>query len=113
MSVALMTPELQLSPEEAEMLASSIANVARHYDMGASAKTLDWVELGMTAGGIYGTRAMMIVARRKVTSRRPGPGHNGGPAMNGHDPAPAAPEAGGDMEGIVFPMMRGKPETMQ
>lgn len=53
----VQNPTLMLSAEESENLAKGIVNVARHYDAsGMSAKTIDWVNLIMVAGAIYGTR---------------------------------------------------------
>lgn len=72
--------------------------VARHYDVGASAKTLDWFNLATTMASIYGVRAIAIAARRKA-GRTPGAA-----APNGHDPAPPPPEQG---DGIDWSAMTG------
>lgn len=65
-AIALSAPEMQLSPEEAKQYAEAVAAVARHYDVGASSKTLDWLNLCGTMGGIYGARAMIIASRPKA-----------------------------------------------
>lgn len=98
MALALQAPELQISEEESAQYAKAIAAVARHYDLGASAKALDWTNLLTTMGSIYGVRAMALVARRR--------GHNGGPAMNGHDPAAPAPDR--DFGDIDMSSMTGR-----
>lgn len=95
--MALQAPEFQLKEEEAEAYAKAVASVARHYDMGASAKTLDWFNLLTTMGSIYGVRVMEVVARRKG-GRRPTP------ATNGHDPTPP-PETGAAGDGIDWSLM--------
>lgn len=93
MSIALKAPELQLSEEEAAQYAKAVASVGRHYDMGASAKTLDWFNLGTTMASIYGVRVMAIAVRRK--SGRPAP------ATNGYDPTPPPEGPHVDAEGTV------------
>jgi hypothetical protein len=59
------TPELELGKEESENLANATANVAKHYDITASEKALDWGNLCLTLGVVYGPRFVMINARRK------------------------------------------------
>lgn len=105
-SIALKAPEFVLTSEEAEAYAKAVASVARHYDMGASAKTLDWFNLATTMGSIYGVRVMGIAARRKDDRR----GRQRS-APNGHDPEGAAPEATGD--GIDWSSMTGRAGPLQ
>ncbi|MDE2104815.1 MAG: hypothetical protein KGL39_46695 [Patescibacteria group bacterium] len=71
---------MQLSPDEAKEFADAAVNVAKHYDIGASAKAIAWTDLAMVAGSIYGVRAMTIM-NRKHDQQRQGPA----PAANGHD----------------------------
>lgn len=61
----MQAPELQLSEPEAKAYAEAIRAVARHYDIGASAKALDIFNLCTTMGSIYGIRLMAITARKK------------------------------------------------
>lgn len=76
--------------------------VARHYDVGASAKTLDWFNLATTMASIYGLRAMSIAARRK--GRRTG----NEPPANGHDVAqPMASDEGAAAADVDFSLMTG------
>jgi len=56
--------ELEMEQEEASKLAGAMANVARHYDMQASAKAMDWTNLIFVAGSLYGTRFAAIRLRR-------------------------------------------------
>lgn len=79
----MRAPEMQLTPEEARLYAESIAAVARHYDIGASAKALDWMNLATTMGSLYGVRIMAIKMRRGGGQDDPGVGHNGGPPLDG------------------------------
>lgn len=65
-AMMLKVPELNLSPEEAKKLAEGMAKVASYYDVGASEKTLAWVNLAVCAGGIYGTRAFAYHLRLKA-----------------------------------------------
>lgn len=57
------TPEMAIDKMEANTLAIGIANVARHYDMGATQKSLDWANLISVVGMVYGTRIYAIRAR--------------------------------------------------
>jgi len=63
------TPEFVLSENESEELAKGIANVSRHYDVAASAKTVDIMNLAMVAGMIYGSR-IMAMRNRKATEKK-------------------------------------------
>ena len=65
--------ELAIDNSEATMLAGAINNVARHYDMGATQKQLDWTNLFMAVGMIYGTRFVAIRAKRKEEPIQPSP----------------------------------------
>lgn len=57
--------ELSIDQSEANQLASAVSNVARHYAVEASQVTLDWVNLVMALGMIYGTRGIAIRNNRK------------------------------------------------
>lgn len=72
------TQELAIDQTEANMLATGIANVSRHYDFAATQKSIDWANLLMVAGTIYGTRIYALRAKRpprpaKQNSAAPGP----------------------------------------
>jgi hypothetical protein len=60
-------PELLLAPEEAHQIATALANVQRHYAIEASAKAVDWANLMMVVGAVYGTR---FVSYRLRTARK-------------------------------------------
>ena len=70
------TPEIALEQVEARQMAEAIANVSRHYDIAATQKTLDWANLIMAAGMIYGTRLYAIRAKR-VANKPAKPATNG------------------------------------
>lgn len=61
--------ELSIDKAEANALATSIANVSRHYDIVATQKTMDWSNLFMALGMVYGTRMYAIRARRQQARR--------------------------------------------
>lgn len=60
------TQELALDKEEANRLAEGISNVSRHYDIAATQKSMDWANLIMVCGMIYGTRIFAIRENRKA-----------------------------------------------
>lgn len=77
-AVAIQAPEIQLTEPEAKAYAEAVAAVARHYDIGASAKALDIFNLVTTMGSIYGVRVMAVVARKDAEKRaRTNPMANG------------------------------------
>lgn len=82
--ILLGAPEIQLTQEEAKEFADAAVNVAKHYDIGASAKALAWTDLAMVAGSIYGVRVMQIVGK-KQTARAGGAVPPSGPVRNGLD----------------------------
>lgn len=65
MAAMMKTPELELDKEEAHQLAQASANVARHYDISATEKTIDWIALFMALGTVYGPRMVTIGLSRK------------------------------------------------
>lgn len=79
--------ELEMDKEEAKKLADAAAKVARHYDLAATAKQLDWTNLIMTAGAIYGTRLMAIRLRRMAE-------RSSAPAPETPSPAPQQRSSG-------------------
>lgn len=68
------TQEFMLSADESITLAQSLANVSRHYDVEIAAKTLDWTNLIMVAGTMYGSRLATIRIRKQMErAQRPQP----------------------------------------
>lgn len=64
----MQAPGLALDKEESTRLAEATANVARHYNVEASEKALDWTNLIMALGMIYGPR--LIEFRRVQGEKR-------------------------------------------
>lgn len=95
--LAAMTksPAFAITENEAQSMASAANNVARHYDMGATQKQLDWINLVMTLGGVYAPRMMM--AKREKKAARPSPVNDSGTA---NDPAVSAVLIGGLPHGV-------------
>lgn len=60
----LDAPDFALSEKESETLAKAVGNVARHYDLTANQKTIDWVQLFFAMGTIYGPRLKYITRKR-------------------------------------------------
>lgn len=66
------TEELELDPKEAKSLAEGMAKVARHYGSGGmSEKTVDWLNLFLVLGTVYGTRVKAINIRKKIAKPAP------------------------------------------
>lgn len=63
---AFGAPELSLNKEEANALAQATQNVARHYDMRASQKALDWGALAVVVFSTYSGRLMQIRMRKAL-----------------------------------------------
>lgn len=76
LATIVKTPEIALDQIEARQMAEAIGNVSRHYDIAATQKTLDWANLIMAAGMIYGTRLYAIRAKR-VANKPASPKPNG------------------------------------
>lgn len=66
--------ELLLEKEEADKLAEAMGKVARHYNVEVAAKTTDWINLGIVAGGVYVPRFLAIrirTAANKASNPKP------------------------------------------
>lgn len=83
----LKTPELALDGSEAKVYAEAIQNVAQYYPVFLSPEQLAWIQLTLTASGLYGSRIVAIVARREQERRMKRPAVSPAPA--------AAPPAAG------------------
>ena len=59
------TPELAISEDEGKAFMKAAQNVARHYSVETTQKTLDWIAFIGTGAGIYGTRIAAIGMRRR------------------------------------------------
>jgi hypothetical protein len=74
--LAMLTgvPELDLDKSEGVKLADGIKRVlGYHKTLGLSAQNLAYIHLAMTAGGIYGTRALAYRLRRSEERKKNGP----------------------------------------
>lgn len=69
-ATVLSEPMLIIEQDEAAALAKAIGQVSRHYDLHASSKVVDWTNLVMCLGSIYGTR---FIAMRAAASREKQP----------------------------------------
>ena len=61
--------EINLEEEEARKLATASKEVLKFYPLGMSDKALAWINLGVVATGIYGTRIMAYSLRRETERR--------------------------------------------
>lgn len=69
---AAKIPELRLDEEEAKKLADATANVARHYNIAISQKTLDITNLITAVSTIYGSRIMAIANNKRISKMNGG-----------------------------------------
>lgn len=76
------TPELVLAPEEAKTMAEAMGKVSRHYDVTVGAKAMDWANMAMVAGMVYGSRLVAMRQRGRAA-----------PAMAQQPQAPRQPPA--------------------
>lgn len=60
----LSAPELALDEKEAGDLAAAVRDVQEHYSVSVSPKTEAWINLAIVGMGVYGTRAIAIMARK-------------------------------------------------
>ena len=68
LAVLTKVPELMLAKDDAKQLAVGICNVSRHYNVQAAQKTIDWTNLMMVAGTIYGAKLML--ARQRIQQQK-------------------------------------------
>jgi hypothetical protein len=64
LAAAFSASELALTEQQAEAYAAAASDVMSHYDMGATAKTIAWVNLLAAMGGIYWQKIGQISARK-------------------------------------------------
>lgn len=61
--------ELAITEHEANQLSTAVAEVAAHYDVTASAKTVAWTNLAVTLATVYGTRCATLYVRNKNSKK--------------------------------------------
>lgn len=62
-------PEFELDEDEAKKMATCCMNVMRHYNIKTSQKAIDWGNLLITGGLIYGARIYKISERHKTEAK--------------------------------------------
>jgi hypothetical protein len=70
-AAAFSTPELALDEKESSELAKAIVNVSQYYDTTVAPETLAWINLGAVAVSVYGTRAFVLLSKRKPKAVKP------------------------------------------
>ncbi len=60
--------ELEISDDEGKSFMTAAQNVARHYSVQTTQKTMDWIAFAGVTASIYATRAVVIVRNRKIES---------------------------------------------
>lgn len=69
LALATKTPELALTEEEAKNLSTACMNVMQHYNIKASQKAIDWGNLLLTAGLLYGGKIYRISERKDAEKK--------------------------------------------
>lgn len=64
-AMALKTPELVITDDQAKVLAEAMERVAEHYPISLDPKMMAWAQLIMVMFGVYGIKVMAIHQRRK------------------------------------------------
>lgn len=86
----LTVPELEITESEGKAFTDAAKNVMRHYSVTTTQKTIDWIALIGTAGGIYGTRiAAYNIRKRNEANQRQRPPLN---VVHMTPPTPPAPQ---------------------
>jgi hypothetical protein len=122
LAVTLSAPELAWKDDEAKIVAENMVAVSRHYDIQASQKAIDWGNLVIALGTVYGRKVVPMAMRksREATAARKARMANAGftaspmsPAANPVKPNPVSgtramhPNAAGPPNG-AGPVLRPK-----
>ena len=80
LAVSLSAPELAWKDEEAKIVAENLVAVSRHYDIQASQKAIDWGNLVVALGTVYGRKVIPFAVRRsrEATAARKAASTNAG-----------------------------------
>ena len=78
MAAFLSVPELAIDEQEAALIASASAEVAKHYDIVPDPKTQAWINLAMALGAVYGPRAYIIYNKSRQPAQSDPVPFNGG-----------------------------------
>jgi hypothetical protein len=81
LSAVTKNPLWALDDTEAKSLADAIRNATRHHDIAVAQKTVDYVNLAIVAGMVYGTR---IMAMQRARTPKPTPQPNQDAAAAAH-----------------------------
>jgi hypothetical protein len=80
LAVTLSAPELAWKDDEAKIVAENMVAVSRHYNIEASQKTIDWGNLIVALGTVYGKKVVPLIVRkgRETTAARKAASVNAG-----------------------------------
>lgn len=63
-------PELALSPEEANSIATAVVEVQKHYPLDIDPKMVAWGQLAMALAMVYGPKAYNIYSKKKGAEKQ-------------------------------------------
>lgn len=66
LAMQTQTPELAISDDEGKAFLGAAQNVARHYSVETTQKTLDWIAFVGVSVSMYGTRSVAIMTRHRA-----------------------------------------------
>lgn len=93
LAMRMDAPEVELTEPEAEAFLTAAQNVARHYAVETTQRTLDWIAFVGVTAQVFGTRALTVVVKRKRVERGEVVAFPSGSPMNGTPHYPIEPEA--------------------
>lgn len=62
-------PEWMLEEKEAQEVANAAVAVSRHYNVATTQKAIDWTNLAMVLGAVYGTRFVAQSRAKKAAQQ--------------------------------------------
>jgi hypothetical protein len=73
-SKVIKVEELELTPDESQMLADATVRVSQQYDVKVlDPKTMAWIGLILVCAQVYGPRVVAVVNNKKSKAKRPQP----------------------------------------
>lgn len=72
LAMRMDAPEFAVPQDEMAYFLKTAQNVARHYNVETTQKTLDWIAMIGVGGQVFGTRAVAFAVRTRNERAQPG-----------------------------------------